>query len=125
MDIDLRFVSMERERKSRLVYISGAITAPTVEEVKQNLARFDEVEAMLTAKGYKVYNPADNEVDEKHSLSGNDDGTWEYYVARDAVWIMTYRPSMYMMRGWKKSRGARLEHEIALVLGLAIAYEEE
>jgi hypothetical protein len=97
-----------------VTYISGPISSDDPEIQKKNLARFYEVERILSDRGDKCFNPARLEEDHR---------SWEYYLARDLTWIIRSYPDMYMMKGWQNSRGARLEHEVALYLNLKIEYE--
>lgn len=66
--------------------------------------------------GEDVFNPAELETD---------GWAWEKYLARDLLWITENQPMLYMTIGWQESLGARLEHEMALLLGLKITYEGE
>lgn len=94
-----------------LYYLSGPITAPTRQEELDNMKVFFDTEADLVARGFEVFNPAKLEVDGK---------SWEWYLARDVKWIYDNRPALYMLPGWKESRGARLEYEVAKMLHLCI-----
>lgn len=94
-----------------LYYISGKITDTSREKELANMEVFYLVERELIAKGFDVFNPARLEVEGK---------PWEWYLARDTKWIYDHRPAMYMLPGWKESRGARLEYEIAKMLHLCI-----
>ncbi len=109
----------------KTIYLSGKISDNTLAGVKRNLKKFFVVEKRLKKKGYDVFNPADHEDASTHSILGREDGTWEHYLSFDVIWIVTRRPMMYMMKGWEKSRGARLEHAVARRLNLFILYEEE
>ena len=100
--------------QTKKVYISGAITAKDKKQQKKNLQRFFKKELELAGEGREVFNPA------KLEQKG---WTWEMYLSRDLKWIMDNRPKMYMMVGWEDSKGARLEHALALDLGLEIEYE--
>lgn len=39
------------------------------------------------------------------------------------LWKLLRCESIYMLRGWSKSRGARIEHKVAELLGIDIIYE--
>lgn len=99
----------------KTLYISGAISAPTRSAERKNIRRFASVEKELTAKGYDVFNPARVTIP---------NATWEHYLARDLKWIYENRPTIYLLRGWQDSRGARLEVAFAHLLGLVIMLEE-
>lgn len=97
------------------IYISGSISAKTNKEVEKNLQRFIDKKEELTQLGIDAYNPAEGEPANKE---------WEYYLARD-IDVLYKRDfdAIYMMKGWEKSLGARLEKEVALNLRLKIIYE--
>ena len=95
-----------------MIYLSGKITDPNPEIQKKNLERFYEIEKKL---GEKCLNPADH--------GDGPDRSYESYLVQDIILIFENRPDMYMMKGWEESRGARLEHELALQMGLKIEYE--
>lgn len=97
-------------------YISGAISAATPAQEEANKAQFYRVEDILTRKGRQCINPV--RLDE-----GCKGWSYEQFIIRDLLVIETLRPSLYMMKGWELSRGARLEHELAKQLGLHIEYE--
>lgn len=102
-----------------MIYISGKITDSDPEVQKKNLARFFEVEDRLENEMQGLnfcYNPARNEA--KHP-----DWNYEQHLIEDLCVIWLQLPEMYFMKGWKESRGARLEMELAKRLGLHCEYE--
>lgn len=102
------------KQKLNVIYISGKITDETREKELANLKRFDEKEAELIELGWDVFNPG------KLECKG---WVWEQYLARDLLVIFKNNPVLYMMKGWEESRGARLEHQVGLLLNLNIVYE--
>ena len=97
-----------------MIYISGPITDKNPIRQKEHLTRFYETERVLNALGFQCFNPARLE---------QEGWTWEKYLARDIMWIHNNKPTMYMMRGWENSLGAKTEWETAQLLGLKIIYE--
>lgn len=89
-------------KKNEAVYISGPITGDP--DYKKHFA---EAEKFLRMLGYKVKNPAKGEKPGK---------AWEYYMVKDLKKLLTCR-AIYLLRGWERSRGARLEQLIAQELG--------
>lgn len=89
------------------VYISGPMSGlPDF-----NRPAFYRAAAELRFNGCKVFNPAEMNVP--------DDTPWPTlmrYCIRDLVDCDT----IHMLPGWYRSRGARLEHAIALTLGMAV-----
>ena len=95
------------------IYISGKISDGDKE--KRKFDKFFKKEEELVLRGYEnILNPA---------RWGGEDWTWEQCIVRDFDVIIKNKPTMYMMKGWKGSQGARLEHEMALLLKLTIIYE--
>lgn len=94
------------------VYISGRITGTT-----DYLERFAQAEAMLTAKGYTVINPA--KVCDRLPKSL----TWEEYMAV-ALAMLAIADAVYFLRGWRDSNGAVIERGVADDMGKEILWEE-
>ncbi len=105
-----------RGKKREIYYISGKITNGDQEKLKESLDVFHAAAKKLRAEGKTVFSPAEHE---------RDGWTWEMYLSHFIDWIVKHRPVMYMLRGWKNSLGAKLEHELAKLLGLRIIYEED
>jgi len=93
--------------KEKNIYISGKITGV------ENFAEiFASKEQELTKQGHNVFNPA------KHP----DMFSWQQFMELDLK-ALSFCDSIYMMKGWETSRGAKLELEEAMKLGLEIIYE--
>ena len=90
------------------IYISGRISGTT-----DFFARFKAAEEKLVKMGYAPLNPVLNEP------MGE---TWEYYMRSDIKKLMECN-AIYMLKGWWKSRGARLEWLIARSLKFKVIYE--
>lgn len=41
------------------------------------------------------------------------------------LWHLLWCDAVFMLRGWDMSRGARIEHKVAEILGKVIMYEED
>ena len=96
-------------RPAAKVYISGSITKdPDYRE------HFRIAEEKLRAMGMKVFNPVKFEADP--------DKSWEDYMRIDIAQLTRCR-AIYLLKGWKKSRGARLEYRIAKELGYMVIFE--
>jgi len=98
------------------IYIGGKITSKTFIGVQKNLKRFYEMEKKLRSLGHKVFNPAAKYPQGK---------SWEWYMVRILVYFIESRPVCFFLKGWQKSNGARVEHEMAKFLGLTIIYEDD
>lgn len=93
------------------IYISGAITGTT-----DYMERFAAAEQKLTAEGYSVVNPA------KVNAMMPEDMTWDEYMKMSAT-MLQLCDSIYMLKGWQESRGAKLENLWAFVDDLEIIEE--
>lgn len=97
----------------QVVYLSGPISG--IENGNQEA--FAQAEARLARKGATVVNP--------HKVCSHfDQGstTWVQYMQADIKAMMDC-DSIYMLRGWENSTGARIEHGLAKDLHYRILYE--
>lgn len=92
------------------IYISGKITG--IEEEAEKL--FSEAEKRLKRKGYEVVNPI--------KLPHEHDGAWHSFMQEDIQELLMC-DEVYMLRNWVDSKGAKLEHDIAVNNGLKVIYE--
>lgn len=99
-----------QEDKMR-VYLSGPITGTADVE-----RRFKEAAKRIRDMGHIPVNPY--YVDK--ALPG---GTHSEYMAIDTI-LLDLSDAIYMMAGWKKSRGARCEYIHAKTRGHEIIFEE-
>ncbi len=89
------------------VYIAGPMTGlPGF-----NYPAFNRAARILRAKGYHVENPADNPVPPC--------GTWKGYM-RMAIAQLVTCDTVALLPGWSDSKGAKVEHQLALDLGLDV-----
>lgn len=107
---EIKDVCVENKPK---VYISGPITGRGLTECKVD---FNSTELWLTGLGYDAINPM--------SYDTIEDGTWEDYMKRDLKLLMDC-DYIYMLNGWEKSKGARMEIYIATELGIKILLLDE
>ncbi len=99
------------EKQTERIYISGPITG-----TKDYMQRFEKAEKELTEKGYSVINPA------KVNAMLPQDATWEEYI-KVSLTLLSICTGVYMMPGWRESRGAVLEFMQARRNGMQI-YED-
>ena len=81
-----------------------------------NHPAFFAAEAKLQMQGHFVVNPARNKVDHNGKT---DEQIWQAYM-RISVTQVAHVNAVFMLAGWEKSKGARLEYDIAKALGLEI-----
>ena len=87
-------------------YISGPMTGLP----DANYPEFNRVARELRELGYQVENPAENPRCD----------SWEAYM-RLAIAQLVKCDEIHMLRGWKQSRGARVELLIAQTLGMVVS----
>ena len=93
------------------VYLSGPMSG--IEEL--NYPAFNAAARDLRARGVRVENPAEN--------SPPPCGTWQGWM-RLALLQLARCDAIYMLPGWEKSRGATVEHGLAVALGFQIIHAE-
>lgn len=95
--------------KHSRVYISGPMTG----KPNHNKPAFHRMERLLSRSGMKVLSPAN--YSKEH--------TYEWYMERDLRMVMDATATI-MLLGWKKSRGASAEYEVAVITGRTVYYEQ-
>lgn len=105
------------------VYVIGPISGMTEVPLAEKIQRFHSAEAELTALGYRVVNPLNVKPDCDQSC--NTDGhvgqdgvpthSWECFMRHDLKELLTC-DHVATLPGYKLSRGATLEIEIAMAL---------
>ena len=95
---------------ARKIYISGKITG--IENEAPIL--FAKAENLLLADGYETINPMD--LDHQH------DKSWHSYMKED-IKALCDCDEIFMLSNWADSKGAIIEHTIAMYLGLKVRYQ--
>lgn len=98
---------MKREK----VYISGAIAHHDIEERKR---AFEDAARFLDLKGYEPVNPFENGLPE--------DADWREHMRADMALLLGC-DYIYMLSGWEKSKGAKLELDVASSCGIPVMFE--
>lgn len=90
------------------VYISGPISGLPFEQVERD---FNEAEIRLLEQGHEVINPLNNGLPL--------DSPWLAHMIVDIRLLLDCN-AIYMLKGWKESKGATIEYNLAKELGFAI-----
>ncbi len=93
------------------IYVSGKISNLPKPEYE---SRFRVAEQHLKAMGYEVVNPLD-----LHETSAK---TWDDFMITDILHLFKC-DGIYMLNNWKDSKGARIEHAIAIECSKKIFYQ--
>ena len=94
-------------KKDPLIYLSGPMTGYP----EFNFPAFRAEATRLRREGYRVVNPAEH---------GQDFGnSWADYLRKD-IELLLRCDRIHLLPGWADSKGARLEHHIAVELGLEV-----
>jgi hypothetical protein len=95
------------DEEMRRVYISGPMTGiPAF-----NFPAFIAAAAHLRALGFHVENPAENPKCD----------SWQAYMRLDIVSLASC-DWLYTLPGWERSKGAKIEHDLAVDIGLRVVY---
>jgi hypothetical protein len=95
------------------IYISGKITGLNI---KQAEALFEYVEGQLAQAGHEPVNPMKLlPFDEKY--------TWLDYMVEDIRGLLTC-DAILMLPNWTDSKGAKVEHAIAVSMGMMCYYSQ-
>lgn len=95
-------------------YISGAIS-----NVDNYQSFFNIAENFLKREGHSVVNPCRISEEVQSRI---ENPTYEDYMRADILALLKC-DAIYMLKGWKNSYGAKIEHAVAEACGLVITYE--
>lgn len=94
------------------IYISGKVSGLTETEYK---SRFKIAAEALTQSGWDhVVNPCE--------IEHCEGATWEKYMLKDIEELFKCN-AIYMLNNWRESKGARIEHSVAVETGKKIFYQ--
>lgn len=93
------------------IYVAGPMTGYP----ELNFPAFHTAAAVLRADGHHVENPAEINADPK--------AQWLDCMRADIARLVTC-DAVHMLPGREKSRGAKVEHGLAVGLGLKVVYAE-
>jgi hypothetical protein len=117
------------DRVVKSIYIAGGMRGYPL----YNFPAFDEAKRILTRLGLRVVSPADH--DRELGFNPTEDMDVSKHPEKNVLdigevllWDLTQVKecdALYMLKGWDKSQGARLEHDFGRALGKKIMFEEE
>lgn len=93
------------------VYISGKISG--TKDFKERFAKAKKEVLDGIDKDCEIFNPADVEVE---------GWSWSDYMKFDLCHLLC-SDAIFMLKGWRRSKGARLERRIAKKVGIAVIYQ--
>ena len=100
-----------------MIYISGKMTG-----VKDfNYPEFNRVAKKLRDLGHEVFNPAEIKINPKIT---HPQAIWNAYMDR-CIPAIEKCSSIYLLKGWENSKGAKLELKKAIELGLLIVLKDD
>ena len=91
------------------IYLAGPMTGLP----EFNFPAFNSAAAQLRAAGHHIENPAENPAPPCRS--------WQGYM-RLAIRQLCLCDTIMLLPGWQDSRGARIEHGIALEIGIKVRH---
>ena len=94
---------------SRTAYLAGKITGSPKAHVKD---KFSVIARELTGMGYQVVEP---------TAISDDIQAWDTAIRKD-IKKMLECDEVHMLSDWQESRGAQLERDIAIRLGMQVVY---
>jgi dienelactone hydrolase len=98
-----------------IAYICGSYSAPTINEIAENIYKARAVARKYWKQGYAVICP--------HTNSAFMDGDNIDFYAGDLE-ILSKCDAIVMMNGWEKSQGSKRELEFAKEHNLTIFYDD-
>lgn len=93
------------------IYISGKISG--IENKAFEI--FERAEEKLKLEGFDVVNPM--KINHQH------DNSWESYMKED-IKSLCDCDAIYMLNNWSDSKGAKIELDLAMSLGLDVKFQE-
>ena len=102
-----------------VVYVAGPITSATQKEEDRRILNAVKAGTILYKEGKTPFIPHQN----THDFYLFEDFSWEDYLKMDLP-ILKRCDSIYMLKDWEHSKGARIELEHAKKWKLKIYYQE-
>jgi len=100
-------------RKPKLIYIAGKVSGRKRVEYIRQFAKYQEE---LEDQGFQVWNPVEQVVIAQIELC-----SWEV-IMKFCIANMVVCDEVHMLPGWNESRGAIIERDLAMRLGMKVVY---
>lgn len=104
----------------RQVYIAGPMSGYP----EHNFPAFTHAEGVVRAAGFEPVNPATINPCEPGTVVTPGGALWREFMRKDIKALVDCY-GIYMLVGWQASKGASLEHDIAVRLGLVVVYQTD
>ena len=101
------------------VYIAGPMTGYPL----YNFEQFFAWAAAIRSTGDTPLNPAGHDLSKMFNGWVYSEADYDEVIEYDLELIRQEADRMFMLRGWNFSKGAQMEHSLAIELGLNIQYE--
>jgi hypothetical protein len=104
----------------KTIYISG----PMSNTPNSNFEAFDNAEKQLVKLGYSVLNPHKlcDELNVRFFEMGKVPD-YEDYLKEDIIQMLSKCDKVLVLKGWRQSKGAKLEIANAIACGLDVAFD--
>ena len=96
---------------TKMIYVSGPVT-----KNKNATTQFNEADKFIRKLGHIPLNPI--RIDPPHPLKKD---KWLYYM-RKSVELLVKSDALFLLDGWEKSKGARIEFDLCIKLGIPIYF---
>lgn len=109
----------------KVIYVAGKYLGNSDWETYNNIHKARVVARKLWDEGWAVICPHSNTAffgAESEKDRDDPNGDWQRWLNGDLE-IIRRCDAIYMLDNWKDSKGAKLEHKLAVELGLEIYYE--
>jgi len=97
---------------TKMIYVSGPVT-----KNKNAIEQFEDADKFIRKIGHIPLNPI--RIDPPHPLKKD---RWLYYM-RKSVELLMKSDAIYLLSGWEKSSGAKIEFDLCVKLGIPIYFE--
>lgn len=107
----------------RNLYISGPYTAKTFDDIDINISKARKTAVTCMKKGWYPRTPHLNTAHFEIYEDELKEVNYDYWL-KGAISLLLTCDAILMMKDWKDSKGAKIEHKIAESLYIPIFYEE-